>query len=167
VTSGSNFFRLRPNTNSDNFLIKVDHHFNDRFSLSGRYVFGDGSQTFPLTSGNGSPLPAYQTVVPTRIQLIGLNLWQVLSKTLVNETRVGYNRFVQSFTPLDANFDPSSIGLVTASQSNPAPRLDDSAEHRFTKYAAHTNRNTIPAPSSKAKTRASGWPVMLARNRCS
>ena len=120
VAAGNNFSFAAPNTNnSDNFLIKIDHHFNDRFGLSGRYVFGDGSQTFPLTSGNGSPLPAYQTVVPTRIQLVGLNLWQVLSKTLVNETRVGYNRFVQSFTPLDANFDPSSIGLVTGSLSLP------------------------------------------------
>jgi hypothetical protein len=120
VTSGNNFSFAAPNTNnSDNFLIKVDHHFNDQFNLSGRHVFGDGSQTFPLTSGNGSPLPAYQTVVPTRIQLVGLNLGQVLSKSLINETRVGYNRFVQSFTPLDANFDPSSIGLVTGSLSLP------------------------------------------------
>src|SRR5262245_54851673 len=79
----------------------------------------DGSQTFPLTSGNGSPLPAYQTVVPTRIQLFGLNLTQVLSASLLNETRLGYNRFVQTFTPLDAAFDPSSIGLVTGSLSLP------------------------------------------------
>src|SRR5262245_61240083 len=120
VASGNNFSFAAPNTNnSDNFLVKVDHDFNDQFNLSGRYVFGDGSQTFPLTSGNGSPLPAYQTVVPTRIQLVGLNLRQVFSKSLVNETRVGYNRFVQSFTPLDANFDPSSIGLVTGSLSLP------------------------------------------------
>ena len=32
---------------SDNFLVKIDHRFSDRFNLSGRYVFGDGNQTFP------------------------------------------------------------------------------------------------------------------------
>src|SRR5262249_54085625 len=71
------------------------------------------------TSGNGSPLPAYQTVVPTRVQLFGLNFSQVLSANLINETRIGYNRFVQSFTPLDANFDPASIGLVIRAKSLP------------------------------------------------
>ncbi|MGH9939392.1 MAG: TonB-dependent receptor domain-containing protein [Blastocatellia bacterium] len=120
VTTGANYSFAAPNTNnSDNFLVKLDHRFNDRFNLSGRYVFGDGSQTFPLTSGNGSPLPEYQTVVPTRIQLFGLNLSQVLSNGLINETRLGYNRFVQTFTPLDAAFDPASIGLVTGAQSLP------------------------------------------------
>jgi outer membrane receptor protein involved in Fe transport len=37
----------------------------------------------------------------------------------VNEMRAGYNRFVQSFTPLDANFDPASVGLVTGAKSLP------------------------------------------------
>jgi hypothetical protein len=120
VASGNNYSFAAPNTNnSDNFLVKIDHRFNDRLNLSGRYIFGDGSQTFPLTSGNGSPLPAYQTVVPTRIQLFGLNLTQVLGSRLINETRLGYNRFVQTFTPLDADFDPSSIGLITGAMSLP------------------------------------------------
>src|SRR5262245_60627656 len=120
VTTGNNYSFAAPNTNnSDNVLAKVDHRFNDSLSLSGRYNFGDGDQVFPLTTGNGSPLPAYQTVVPTRIQLVGLNLSQVLTSQLVNETQVGYNRFVQSFTPLDADFDPASIGLVTGAKSLP------------------------------------------------
>jgi hypothetical protein len=120
ATTGNNYTFGAPNTNnSDNFLIKVDHRFNDRFNLSGRYVFGDGDQTFPLTSGNGSPLPSYQTVVPTRVQLFGLNLAQTLSARLINETRLGYNRYVQTFTPLDASFDPASIGLITGSLSLP------------------------------------------------
>src|SRR5215470_11280560 len=118
--TGNNYSFAAPNTNNnDNFVVKLDHRFNDRFNLSGRYVFGDGGQTFPLTSGNGSPLTAYQTVVPTRIQLFGLNLTQVLSARLLNETRLGYNRFVQTFTPLDAGFDPASIGLVTGAHSLP------------------------------------------------
>jgi hypothetical protein len=120
VAPGNNYSFAAPNTNnSDNLLAKIDHRFSDRYGISGRYIFGDGSQVFPLTSGNGSPLPAYQTVVPTRVQLFGLNLSQVLTSQLVNETRVGYNRFVQSFTPLDADFDPASIGLVTAAKSLP------------------------------------------------
>jgi hypothetical protein len=120
AVTGNNYTFGAPSTNnSDNFLVKVDHKFSERFNLSGRYVFGDGNQTFPLTSGNGSPLPAYQTVVPTRVQLFGLNFTQILSTRLLNETRLGYNRYVQTFLPLDASFDPASIGLITGSLSLP------------------------------------------------
>jgi len=120
TATGNNYSFAAPNTNnSDNLLAKVEHRFNDSYSLSGRYIFGDGSQVFPLTTGNGSPLPAYQTVVPTRIQLFGVNLSQVLTPQIVNETRAGYNRFVQTFTPLDADFDPAEIGLVTGAKSLP------------------------------------------------
>ena len=98
---------------SNNFVAKIDHRFSDRFTLSGRYLFGDGNQTFPLNSGQGSELPAYQTVVPTRVQLAGVNLSQMLTTRLINETRVSYNRFAQVFSPMDSAFDPAGIGLIT------------------------------------------------------
>jgi hypothetical protein len=120
---GSNLTVAAPNRNdSDNFLVKINHKISDRFDLSGRYIFGDGTQTFPLQTGNGSPLPAYQTVVPTRIQLFGLNLTQVLNARLINESRAGYNRYVQFFNPLDAN-NPLPQGLVTGAQSGGLPTI--------------------------------------------
>ena len=106
-------YSLPNNIDSDNFLVKIDHHFNDRLNLNGRYVFGDGNQTFPLNSGQGSQLPAYQTIVPTRVQLAGLNFSQILTRRLINETRVSFNRFAQVFSPLDSAFDPAGIGLIT------------------------------------------------------
>ncbi len=109
-------FSLPNIIDSNNFLIKIDHRFNDRLNLSGRYVYGDGNQTFPLNSGQGSELPTYQTVVPTRVQLAGLNLSQVLTNRLINETRVSFNRFAQVFSPLDSTFDPASIGLITGAK---------------------------------------------------
>ncbi len=124
AATGNNYAFAAPNlNNSNNFLVKVDHRFSDNFNLNGRYIYGKGTQNFPLTSGNGSPLPQYQTVVPTKIQLFGLNLSQVLSPTLFNESRVSYNRFVQTFTPLDATFDPISLGLVTGSGVNSLPTI--------------------------------------------
>ena len=109
-------YSLPNNIDSDNFLVKIDHHLSDRFSLSGRYIFGNGNQTFPLNSGQGSQLPAYQTVVPTRVQLGGLNFLQVLSAGLIHDTRVSFNRYAQVFSPLDSAFDPASIGLITGAK---------------------------------------------------
>lgn len=117
-------FAARNVNNSDNFLIKVDNRISDRFSVSGRYIFGDGNQVFPLTSGFGSPLPLYQTVVPTRIQASGINFSQVLSNRIINESRIAWNRFVQTFTPLDADFDPATIGLVTGSGLKSLPTIN-------------------------------------------
>jgi hypothetical protein len=107
---GSNLTVAAPNRNdSDNFLVKLDYRFSDRYNVNARYIYGDGNQTFPLTSGNGSPLPRYQTVVPTRIQLFGINFSQVLSSRLINESRAGYNRYVQFFTPLDSITPPDAV----------------------------------------------------------
>ncbi len=115
--AGGNYVYAIPNIlNSDNFLVKIDHRLSDRFNLSGRYVFGNGNQTFPLNSGQGSQLPPYQTVTPTRVQLSGLNVSQVLTEHLFNDTRVSFNRFTQVFSPLDSAFDPASIGLITGAR---------------------------------------------------
>src|SRR5262245_11803569 len=124
AASGNNFIVAAPNNNdSDNFLVKVNHKISDRFDLNARYIFGDGNQQFPLATGNGSPLPKYQTVVPTRIQLFGLNLTQVLNSRLINESRAGYNRYVQFFTPLDAAFNPASVGLNTGMTTGGLPTI--------------------------------------------
>jgi carboxypeptidase family protein/TonB-dependent receptor-like protein len=103
AATGSNLTVAAPNRNdSDNLVVKLDYRFSDRYNVNARYIYGDGNQNFPLTTGNGSPLAPYQTVVPTRIQLFGINFSQVLSSRLINETRAGYNRYVQFFSPLDA-----------------------------------------------------------------
>ena len=52
-------------------------------------------------------------MVPTRVQLGGLNVTQLLTDRLINETRVSFIRFAQVFSPLDSSFDPASIGLIT------------------------------------------------------
>ncbi len=113
----ANYAYSLPNViDSDNFVVKLDHRFSDRYNLSGRYVFGDGNQTFPLNSGQGSQLPAFQTVVPTRVQLAGLNFSQILTSRLIHDTRISFNRFSQVFSPLDSSFDPASIGLITGAK---------------------------------------------------
>ncbi|MDQ6653321.1 MAG: TonB-dependent receptor, partial [Acidobacteriota bacterium] len=124
-SSGTNNYLFgAPNSNrSNNFLAKIDHRITSKLNMSGRYIFGQGTQVFPLTSGNGSPLPAYQTVVPTRIQLVGINFQYLATPTIVNEMRLSYNRFTQGFSPLDASFDPSSIGLNTGLTSGGLPTI--------------------------------------------
>ncbi len=98
--------------NLSSFIAKIDHNFNTNNNISGRYFFGDSTQQFPLAlNATGGQLPGYDTVTPTRVQLVSLSWVSVVSPTKVNELRYGWNRFSEGFFPQDQNFDPSSIGF--------------------------------------------------------
>jgi hypothetical protein len=114
VNGGSNVILNTPFSNRvDNGIVKIDHNFNRDNLLTGRYYIGDSTQLFPLALTGGGLLPNYNTFVPTRVQLISISYVSVMSPNIVNETRLGWNRFAEGFFPEDHNFDPSSIGLNT------------------------------------------------------
>ena len=101
--------------NLSSFIAKIDHSFNSKNNASGRYFFGDSTQQFPLAlNATGGQLPGFDTVTPTRVQLVSVSLVSVLSTTTVNEVRFGWNRFVEGFFPQDRSFNPGSIGFCDA-----------------------------------------------------
>src|SRR5712692_8869421 len=97
----------------DSLITKIDHNFNASNLLTGRYYFGDSDQSFPFAQLAGGLLPGFNTVTPTRVQLVSLSYVKVVNANQVNEARLGWNRFVESFSPEDSHFNPSSIGLNT------------------------------------------------------
>jgi len=97
----------------DSMIGKVDHNFNANNLLTGRYYFGDSDQSFPFAQLAGGLLPGFNTVTPTRVQLVSLSFVKVVNSNQVNEARLGWNRFVEGFFPEDGSFNPSSIGLNT------------------------------------------------------
>jgi outer membrane receptor protein involved in Fe transport len=102
----------------DSVIAKIDHHFGgkDRHDVfTGRYFFGDSDQSFPLGLTGGSAVPGYNTVTPTRVQILSLSYTHVFSPKWLVEFRGGYNRFFETFFPEDKSFDPNSIGLATTS----------------------------------------------------
>ena len=57
--------------NLSSFIAKIDHSFNKSNNITGRYFFGDSTQQFPLAlNATGGQLPGFDTVTPTRVQLI-------------------------------------------------------------------------------------------------
>ncbi len=104
--------------NLSSVIAKIDHTFNAKNNISGRYFFGDSTQQFPLAlNATGGGLPGYDTVTPTRVQLVSISLVTVLSPTKVNEFRYGWNRFAEGFFPQDRNFNPNSIGFCNVPAS--------------------------------------------------
>jgi hypothetical protein len=110
----NNAFVATPFSNRvDNGIVKIDHNFNKDNLLTGRYYIGDSTQSFPLGLVGGSLLPGYNVATPTRVQMIALSYVAVITPNIINETRLGWNRFAEGFFPEDRSFDPSSIGLDT------------------------------------------------------
>ena len=107
------YVAIAPSLNNlSSVIVKIDHSFNPKNNVSGRYFFGDSTQQFPLAlNATGGQLPGFDTVTPTRVQLVSISMVSVLTPTRVNEFRYGWNRFAEGFFPQDQNFDPSSIGL--------------------------------------------------------
>jgi hypothetical protein len=114
----SNASLITPSYNNLSSVIgKIDHYFNQNNILTGRYFFGDSTQSFPLAlTASGGQLPGFNTITPTRVQLVSLSYSRTMG-TKVNELRYGWNRFAEGFFPQDANFHPSSIGLCAASST--------------------------------------------------
>ena len=120
ANGGTNANLATPFSNRvDNGIVKLDHKFNDANTLTGRYYIGDSKQLFPLALTGGGLLPNYNTDTPTRVQLVAISYVSVISPSVVNEVRVGWNRFAEGFFPEDRKFDPSSIGLDTVGQFTP------------------------------------------------
>ena len=97
----------------DSFIGKLDHNFDASNLVTGRYYFGDSDQSFPFAQLAAGILPGFNTVTPTRVQLISLSYVKVINSSQVNEARLGWNRFAEGFFPEDQKFLPSTIGLNT------------------------------------------------------
>ena len=115
----SDYAAIAPSFNNlSSVIAKIDHSFNTKNNISGRYFFGDSTQQFPLAlNASGGQLPGFDTVTPTRVQLVSLSLVSVVSPTKVNELRFGWNRFAEGFFPQDSSFDPSTIGFCNVTTS--------------------------------------------------
>ncbi len=114
--SGNNLQASTPGSNRvDSLIGKIDQHIGANDTFTGRYFFGDSDQSFPLALLGGNVLPGYNTITPTRAQVLSLSYTRVITPRLLLEIRGGWNRYAQKFLPQDRSFDPTSIGLVTTS----------------------------------------------------
>jgi hypothetical protein len=104
-----------PSTNRlDSMIAKIDQHIGKDDLLTGRYYFGDSSQSAPLAIGGGNVLPGFNTLVPTRVQVVSISYTHVFSPAFLAEYRLGWNRFAETFSAQDISINPASLGLNTA-----------------------------------------------------
>ena len=119
---------VRDTNNGNNFIAKIDENLTNTELLTGRYAFSQSYQVFPFGSpggyGAGSRLPQFAQTSPTRVQVVSASLLSSLSPSKINEVRFGYSRYRTSFSSLDADFDPSSVGLNFGTGKLGLPEFD-------------------------------------------
>jgi hypothetical protein len=119
---------VRDTNNGDNFIVKLDHNLTRTELLTGRYAFAQSYQIFPFGSpggyGTGSRLPQFAQTSPTRVQVVSASLLSSLHSGDINEVRFGYSRYRTSFSSLDADFNPESIGLNFGTGKLGLPEFD-------------------------------------------
>jgi hypothetical protein len=101
------------------FHFKVDHLFNPSHRLSVKYIFSDSLGNQPAAPGvpqSVGPLATnsdmWNSVAPSRAQLLGVNYTWTINPTMVLESRLGYTRFSQRIG-INNNIDPNALGLNT------------------------------------------------------
>jgi len=103
-------FNFNNENRSDSLVFKSDYHLNDHHTITGRFVYGNASQTeedaFPLRKewlSHAEPIT----------QVFGLDWNWIPNSRWVNTARFNYNRFNEKIAPVDANVNPTDYGLNT------------------------------------------------------
>jgi hypothetical protein len=94
----------------DQYVVSLDSQLTQKHRLTGRYFNSVNALFQPYNSG--SSLPQARTVPGTN-RFLKLGLTGVLSPRLVNEARVGFNRFTFRFVP-DENILLADLGQTRA-----------------------------------------------------
>ncbi len=101
--SANNFTRVgNEMQDQDQFDVRIDHRFNDRSAVFGRYSFAkDFSEPVtPLADGSGALTGSAIGTTDTLANSLVLNYTQVVSTDLLNELRFGYtSRKVERLSP--------------------------------------------------------------------
>lgn len=117
-TAGFNYSGGRLDPQKD-FHLKIDHRFNERNTVFGRYSWGQ-QDTVNDTTNSGEPrYPGLAPWVNTERtpKNLALSYRRVISSNLVNEVVGGFNRFIFDFINPSAGEEPFSI--VTVNPSDP------------------------------------------------
>ena len=103
---------------NDSFDARLDHRLKQNADLTFRYSFGDRNLFEPFTGPNLALVPGFGDTVKRRSQNVMAALTNVLSPTLVNETRLALSRVASSVTQEASTTNPE-LGLPVIS---PKPR---------------------------------------------
>jgi len=116
-----NFLPSAPETGySYNGVLKLDHNFNERQSLSARAFLGQGNQIAPVCN---CTIPYYFEVGPIHVYNYSVVHNMTVTPHISNQITIGVNYFNQTFSDQKTGFDVDSLGFVTNSPYTQSPNI--------------------------------------------
>ncbi len=112
AASRQNNFASSPEQNQtfDQYMLRLDHKFSDKWNLFYRHFLQDGTTFNPFQGSGPAGYLGFATQGTTRTQHATLGLTSTLSSTMINEVRVGWsgNSSLSSNLPL---LNPVDYGI--------------------------------------------------------
>ena len=105
--------------NSFNGVVKLDHRFNDKHSLSIHYFGTGGTQIADV----GSHFKDFFQTAPMHVHNFSVVETAILSPRLVNQVTLGVNYFMQTFQDDNLGFSAEGLGLNTGSTIAGSPTM--------------------------------------------
>src|SRR6185503_3908072 len=99
---------------NDSFDARLDHVINQRMNLIVRYSFGDRNLFEPFTGPSFALVPGFGDTVKRRSQNVMAGLTHLVSRNLVNETRIALSRVASSVNQ-EASRRNGELGLPVIS----------------------------------------------------
>ena len=124
ATVNNYFAQGTSNYNSFNGIIKLDHHFSDKMTLSARYLGTTGKQTAPTVSDYAE----YFQTAPMHIHNFSVVHSYIFTPHLLNTVTFATNYFLQTFNDANQNFNPQTnaglnLGLASGIIAAGAPSI--------------------------------------------
>ena len=101
----------RGDFNDDQFVVSIDHQTTQNDKITGRWFYADFQSARPF--GITSSL-AHQKDFPNANRFLKLGWTRIISPTMINESRFGFNRFSFSQIP----HEPISLADIGATRGN-------------------------------------------------
>lgn len=119
--AANNYISPDPETGySNNGIVKLDHSFNERNTISARWAIGQGNQIAPV----GSNLKNFYEVAPIHVQNYSVVYNRIFSPRLVNQVLLGVSSYNQVFHDFNTSFDVIALGLNTGAAATGAPSIN-------------------------------------------
>jgi hypothetical protein len=124
ATVNNYFANGTSNYNSYNGIIKLDHRFSDKQTLSLRYLGTTGTQTAPTSSDYAE----YFQTAPMHIHNFGIVHSYIFSPRILNTVTFATNYFLQTFNDAAQNFFPQknaglNLGITNSVVAAGAPTI--------------------------------------------
>ncbi len=115
-------------------ILRIDHRFNDKFSVFGHYMKDDVSQTYGTSLWSGSNVPAVGTLLSNPAYHYVLHATYSITPTILNEVAYNQNGNVINIVPTGTYKRPSDLNIPELFAGNNDDRIPGVSLSNYATY---------------------------------